>query len=135
MEAGDAPEAVLEGVAADGPLLAHHGIQFVSAREGRAVVRAKAMEVMVNAGGRVHGGLAFLMADTACAYALKSVGPGGVTQSANMTYLNAVEAGMSLEAVAEIVKAGARMASLRAEVWAGDWLAAHGIFNFVLRNG
>ena len=133
MEAGDAPEAVLDSVAADGPLLAHHGIRFVSAREGRAVVQAKAMEVMVNAGGRVHGGLAFLMADTACAYALRSVGPGGVTQNANMTYLNAVEAGMPLEAVAEVVKAGARMASLKAEVRAGERLVAHGIFNFALR--
>ena len=135
MSVKDTPEAVLDAVAADGPLLAHHGIQFVSAREGRAVVRSKAMEVMVNAGGRVHGGLAFLMADTACAYALKSVGPGGVTQNANMTYLNAVEAGMTLEAVAEIVKAGARMASLRAEVRADERLIAHGIFNFVMRSG
>ena len=58
---------------------------------------------MVNAGGRVHGGLAFLMADTACAHALRSIGPGGVTQNAKMTYLNAVEAGMTLEAVAEVV--------------------------------
>ncbi|MDD9963325.1 MAG: PaaI family thioesterase [Gammaproteobacteria bacterium] len=133
MEAGDAPEAVLDSVAADGPLLAHHGIRFVSAREGRAVVQAKAMEVMVNAGGRVHGGLAFLMADTACAYALRSMGPGGVTQNANMTYLNAVEAGMLLEAVAEVVKAGARMASLQAKVRAGSEWIAHGIFNFVMR--
>ncbi|MCY3792845.1 MAG: PaaI family thioesterase, partial [Gammaproteobacteria bacterium] len=126
MEAGDAPEAVLDAVAADGPLLTHHGVRFVGAREGRAVVQAKAMEVMVNAGGRVHGGLAFLMADTACAYALKSIGPGGVTQNANMTYLHAVEAGMTLEAVAEVVKAGARMASLKAEVRAGGELVAHG---------
>ena len=129
----DAHQAVLDAVAADAALLAHHGIRFVSAREGRAVVEAKAMEVMVNAGGRVHGGLAFLMADTACAYALRSIGPGGVTQNANVTYLNAVEAGMTLEAVAEVVKAGARMASLKAEVYAGGELVAHGIFNFVMR--
>ena len=64
MNAEDAPEAVLNAVAADGPLLAHHG--------------------------------------------------------------------MTLEAVAEVVKAGARMASLRAEVRAEDLLVAHGIFNFVL---
>ena len=133
MSANDTPEAGLDAVAADGPLLAHHGIRFVSAREGRAVVRAKAMEVMVNAGGRVHGGLAFLMADTACAYALKSVGPGGVTQNANMTYLNAVEAGTTLEAVAEVVKAGARMASLKAEVFVRGDMIAHGIFKFVMR--
>lgn len=133
MSVKDTPDAVLDGVAADAALLAHHGIRFVSAREGRAVVQAEAMEVMVNAGGRVHGGLAFLMADTACAYALKSIGPGGVTQNANVTYLNAVEAGMTLEAVAEVVKAGARMASLRAEVRTGSKLVAHGIFNFVMR--
>ena len=134
MSVKDTPEAVLDGVAADAALLAHHGIRFVRAHEGRAVVQARAMEVMVNAGGRVHGGLAFLMADTACAYALRSIGPGGVTQNANMTYLNAVEAGMPLEAVAEVVKAGARMASLQAEVRAGSELVAHGIFNFVMRD-
>ena len=133
MTSEDVPQAVLDGVAADAVLLAHHGIRFVGAGKGRAVVQAEAMEVMVNAGGRVHGGLAFLMADTACAYALKSIGPGGVTQNANMTYLHAVEAGMTLEAVAEVVKAGARMASLKAEVRAGGELVAHGIFNFVMR--
>ncbi|MCY4214889.1 MAG: PaaI family thioesterase [Gammaproteobacteria bacterium] len=127
------PEAVLNAVAADGPLLAHHGIRFVSAREGRAVLQAKAKQVMVNAGGRVHGGLAFLMADTACAYALRSISPGGVTQNANMNYLNAVEAGMTLEAVAEVVKAGTRIASLSVEVRAGSQLVAYGIFNFVVR--
>ena len=133
MSVKETPQAVLGGVAADAALLAHHGIRFVSAREGRAVVQAEAMEVMVNAGGRVHGGLAFLMADTACAYALRSIGPGGVTQNANMTYLYAVDAGMTLEAVAEVVKAGARMASLKAEVRVGDDLVAHGTFNFVMR--
>ncbi len=133
MSAKGTPEAVLDAVAADEPLLAHNGIEFVSAGEGRAVIRATALAVMVNAGGRVHGGLAFLMADTACAYALRSIGPGGVTQNANMSYLNAVEAGMTLEAVAEVVKAGARVASLRAEVRAGERLVAHGIFNFALR--
>ena len=135
MNPQDAPQTLLDAVAADAPLLAHNGMRFVSAGEGRAVIRATAMSVMVNAGGRVHGGLAFLMADTACAYALRSIGPGGVTQNANLTYLNGVEAGMTLEAVAEVVKAGARMASLRAEVRAGELLVAHGIFNFALRRG
>ena len=135
MSVKDTPDAVLDAVAADGSLLAHHGVRFVSAREGRAVVRAKAMEVMVNAGGRVHGGLAFLIADTACAYALRSIGRGGVTPNANMTYLNAVEAGMTLEAVAEVVKAGTRMASLRAEVRSSELQVSHGTFDFVLRCG
>ena len=55
MSAKDTPDAVLDGVAAEAALLAHHGIQFVSARGGRAMVQSEALEVMVNAGGRVHG--------------------------------------------------------------------------------
>ena len=38
---------------------------------------------------------------------------------------------MQLDAVAEVVKAGRQMASLRAEVRTGETLIAHGVFNFV----
>lgn len=65
------------------------------------MVRATALLVMVNAGGWVHGGLAFLTVDAACAYGLKSIGPSGVAQNANMTYFSAVETGMTLLAVAD----------------------------------
>lgn len=118
---------------ADQPLLEHFGMTFVEAANGRAVIRAAATEGMVNAQGLVHGGLAFVMADTACAYALRSIGPPGVTHNANMTYLVGAKAGMELEAIAEVVKAGRQIASLTAQVRAGERLIAHGMFNFIRR--
>ena len=72
------------------------------------------------------------MADTASAYALRSTGSPGVTQNASITYLKGAKPGMELEAEARVVKAGARMVSLRAEVRSGESLIAHGIFNFAL---
>ena len=129
------PPEVLEVVAADQPLLRRYGMEFVQAAHGRAVIRATAAAEMVNARGLVHGGLAYSMADVACAYALRSIGPGGATLNASLTYLKGARPGMALEAVAEVVKAGARTASLRAEVRSPDALLAHGIFNFMLAAG
>lgn len=128
---GRLPEAVLKALVADLPLFDRHGMSLTSAADGRAVIHAVATDSMVNARGFVHGGLAFVMADTDSAYALRSVGPPGVTQNASITYLRGAKAGMKLEAVAEVVKAGGRMVSLRAEVRTGETLVAHGVFNFV----
>jgi len=125
------PHTLSTAPLADQPLLRHFGMAFVEAANGRAVIRAAATEGMVNAQGLVHGGLAFVMADTACAYALRSIGPPGVTQNANMTYLIGAKAGMELEAIAEVVKAGRQIASLTAQVRAGERLIAHGMFNFI----
>ena len=128
---GTVPAAMRQALEADGLLFDQHHMALASAENGRAVIRAVATESMVNARGLVHGGFAYILADTACAYALRSTGAPGVTQNASMTYLTGARAGIKLEAVAEVVKAGRRIASLRAQVRAGDTLIAHGIFNFV----
>lgn len=129
------PEDLLKALAADLRLFEQHGMTLESAADGGAVIRARATDDMLNARGLVHGGLAFVMADTACAYALRSAGPPGVTQNASISYLSGARAGMELKAAARIVKAGRRVASLHAEVRTGDSLIAHGIFNFVLAGG
>jgi len=126
------PEPILKDLAADRPIFEQHGMALVSAADGRAVIRATAERGMVNAQGMVHGGMAYVMADTASAYALKTLGAQGVTQNASVTYLRGAEPGMELEAEAEVLKAGARIVSLRAEVRGGQSLIAHGIFNFAL---
>ncbi|MDE0367039.1 MAG: PaaI family thioesterase [Gammaproteobacteria bacterium] len=127
---GGLPEAMLKALAADLPIFEQHGMSLTSAGDGRAVIRAVAEKGMVNAQGMVHGGLAYVMADTASAYALRSIGPPGVTQNASITYLKGAKPGMELEAEAQVVTAGARMVSLRAEVRSGESLIAHGMFNF-----
>ena len=100
------PEALLKALAADLPIFEQHGMSLASAAGGRAVIRALAEKGMVNAQGMVHGGLAYVMADTASAYALRTIGPAGVTQNASITYLRGARPGMELQAVAEVVKAG-----------------------------
>ncbi|MDD9997844.1 MAG: PaaI family thioesterase [Rhodospirillaceae bacterium] len=126
------PEATLKALAADLPIFEQHGMSLASAGDGRAVIRATAKKGMVNAQGMVHGGLAYVMADTASAYALRTIAPAGVTQNASITYLKGAKPGMKLEAEAVVVKAGGRMASLHAEVRSGKSLIAHGTFNFAL---
>ena len=128
------PDEMRKALAADLPIFEQHGMSLASAADGRAVIRAVSAKGMVNAQGMVHGGLAYVMADTASAYALRTIGPAGVTQNASITYLRGARPDMELEAVAEVVKAGGRMVSLRAEVRAGKLLIAHGVFNFARRS-
>ena len=129
------PEPMLKALAADLPIFEQHGMSLASAADGRAVIRAVAEKGMVNAQGMVHGGLAYVLADTASAYAVRSIGPAGVTQNASITYLKGAKPGMALEAEARVVKAGSRMVSLRAEVRSGELPIAHGVFNFAVLPG
>ena len=127
----DFSDAVRAALAQDQPVFEQNGMKLVLAENGRAIIRTTATANMLNAPGMVHGGVAYVMADAACAYALRSIGPPGVTQNANITYLNGAREGMQLEALGSVVKAGRRMATLKAEVRVGETLIALGTFNFV----
>jgi uncharacterized protein (TIGR00369 family) len=123
---------VLQAVAADKPLLDLLGIEFASAADGVARLETRVLPALVNAAGFAHGGIAYSLADIACAYALSSTGRRGVTLDAHVTYLKGATAGTHLVAVASLVSQSRRIASLRAEVHAGDVLIAHGMFTFML---
>ena len=123
---------VLQVVEADRAMLDHYGMEFVSAAEGRALLRAEVAGKMMNAAGYANGGLTFALADTACAYALNSAGAQGVTLNANISYLKAAKTGMSLEASAQVIKLGSRVAHLEAEVCCGEERIARGTFTFML---
>ena len=123
---------VLRALKADKAFLDHYGMQCVSAADGRALVRAPVAGEMLNAAGYAHGGLAFALADTAGAYALLSAEVQGVTLNANLSYLKAARAGMQLEAAAQVVKIGSRVAHLQAEVRGGEERIARATFVFML---
>ena len=123
---------VLQTVVADRAMLDHYGMEFVSAAEGRALLRAVVAGKMMNAAGYANGALTFALADTACAYALNSAGARGVTLNANISYLKAAKAGMALEASAQIIKLGGRVAHLEADVRCGEDRVAKGTFTFML---
>jgi acyl-CoA thioesterase len=76
------------------------GILLDEAGAGRAVMRMKVGDTMVNQHGIVHGGFLFLLADAAFAYACNSYGPVTVAQSAQITFVRPASTGEELTATA-----------------------------------
>ncbi len=74
------------------------GIQLVEVGPGRASMRMRVADTMVNGHGIAHGGFLFLLADAAFAYACNSYGPVAVAQSAQITFLRPARAGDDLVA-------------------------------------
>lgn len=77
------------------------GIEVTEAGGGRAVVRMRITETMVNGHGIAHGGYVFLLADTAFAYACNSYGPVTVAAGADITFVAPAHLGDQLVATAE----------------------------------
>jgi acyl-CoA thioesterase len=76
------------------------GIELIEAGDGRATVRMRVAETMVNGHGLAHGGYVFLLADTAFACACNSHGPVTVAAGADISFVRPARAGDLLEATA-----------------------------------
>jgi acyl-CoA thioesterase len=76
------------------------GLRLDDAGPGRASVRLRVADAMLNGHGIAHGGYLFLLADAAFAVASNSHGPTALAQGAQITFLRAVEAGEDLRAEA-----------------------------------
>jgi acyl-CoA thioesterase len=63
------------------------GILLDDVGPGRARMRMRVAETMLNGHGTVHGGYLFLLADAAFAYACNGYGPVAVAHSAQVTFL------------------------------------------------
>lgn len=74
------------------------GIVVQTLTPGEAVLRMTVDDRMLNLHGIAHGGVVFLLADAAFAYAANHGGRTAVAQSAQITYLRAAEAAEVLEA-------------------------------------
>jgi acyl-CoA thioesterase len=77
------------------------GIELIEAGDGRARVRMRVAETMVNGHGLAHGGYVFLLADTAFACACNSHGPVTVAAGADISFVRPARAGDRLEATAQ----------------------------------
>jgi acyl-CoA thioesterase len=77
------------------------GIEVVAAAGGRAVVRMVVRPDMCNGLGIAHGGVTFLLADTAMAFASHAGGGSAVSTTAEIDWLAQVPAGETLTATAE----------------------------------
>lgn len=97
--ATDIPDALRGRVESD-PYCATLDIELVDLRPGRARTRFDVTEETLNFHGTVHGGAVYSLADAAFAAASNSHGETAVALETNISYLSAVEAGATLEAVA-----------------------------------
>jgi acyl-CoA thioesterase len=83
------------------------GIEIEEVREGYARIRMEVRADMVNGHAITHGGMIFLLADTAFAYACNSRNENTVAQSASISFLAASKLGDVLIAEAkELSRAG-----------------------------
>jgi acyl-CoA thioesterase len=98
--ASGGPEAAEKMFAADEASRAL-GIELLELARGRAVLRMRVTDRMVNGHGIGHGGYVFLLADSAFACACNSHGPVTVAAGAEIDFIAPVRAGDELVAVAE----------------------------------
>jgi acyl-CoA thioesterase len=74
------------------------GMELVEAEDGRAVVRMRITEAMINGHHVAHGGYLFLLADSAFACACNSHGPVTLAAGADITFVAPVKLGDELVA-------------------------------------
>ncbi|WP_371501174.1 hydroxyphenylacetyl-CoA thioesterase PaaI [Kitasatospora sp. NBC_00374] len=83
------------------------GISLGAVGPGRAVVRLRLTDTMVNGHGIAHGGFVFLLADAAFSFACNTHGPVTVAQGAQVSFLRPAAVGDELTAEAvERTRAG-----------------------------
>ena len=108
MPAQHDPTAVADALYARDECSRALGIEIVSAAPERAVVRMPVRPDMCNGFGIVHGGITFLLADTAMAFASNAANEVALAASAEIDWLAPVAAGDSLTATAEQRWSGGR---------------------------
>ncbi len=76
------------------------GIEIEQLTPGRAVVRMRISDAMINGHGIAHGGYVFLLADTAFAVACNSFGERTVARACEIVFLRTAREGDDLRATA-----------------------------------
>lgn len=98
------------------PFCAELGIELVELDAGYATTEVTIRKSHRNFHGTPHGGLLYSLADSAFAAASNSRGETAVALETNISYLEAVEVGSTLTAVAEETHAGSRTAEYEVEI-------------------
>lgn len=96
------------------------GIELVSASEDGAVTRMQVRADMCNGLDVIHGGMTFLLADSAMAFASNADNQAAFATSAEIDWLAPARAGQWLTAVAERRAGGGRSAVWDVTVSASD---------------
>lgn len=114
----------------------HLGMYVHSAEPGKAVLRLPIKQELLQIYQNVHGGVVASLIDSATSTALHTTlaeNERSATSNMNVYYLQAAN-GEYLEAVAEVMKRGRRLAVCKADVFnASGELVAHGTAEFYIR--
>lgn len=94
----------------------HHGIGVIEAVDGVVVLEMTVRADMLNPGGTCHGGVLFLLGDTAVGQAASMSGLVAVTTSATITYVAPARVGDVLRAHARPVYDGGRSGVVDVEI-------------------
>ncbi|MFS0884843.1 PaaI family thioesterase [Aeromicrobium sp. 179-A 4D2 NHS] len=95
---------------------ARHGIEVIEAADDEVVLAMTVRADMLNPGGTCHGGVLFLLGDTAVGQAASAAGAVVVTTSATITYLAPARDGDVLHAHARPVHDGGRSGVVDVEI-------------------
>lgn len=106
------PEDVARGLYARDASAHAFDIELVEAGDDRAVVRMPVRPEMCNGFEILHGGMTFLLADSAMAFASNAGNEVALASSASIDWLAPVRAGQTLTATAE-----RRWTSGRSDLW------------------
>lgn len=94
------PEAVARALHAIDPSAESFGIELIDASPNGSVVRMLVRPDMCNGFGMIHGGMTFLLADSAMAFASNSDNQMALASSAEIDWIAPVEPGQVLVATA-----------------------------------
>lgn len=95
------PEAAARSLHAQDPSAAWLGIELVTASADRAEVRMLIRPEMCNGYEMIHGGMTFLLADSAMAFASNNTDEMALATNAEIDWLAPARPGQTLTAVAE----------------------------------
>lgn len=110
------------------------GIEFTEWGDGKCSAKLEARKDLFHAGGLVHGGAAFSLADSTMAHALISVMESGQycsTVELKISYLEAVRDG-TLVCTSKVVRRGRRIAFLESEVLNNELVVAKATATFAI---
>lgn len=119
------PRAVVESFLPREPLFRFFGIVIEDVGEGTARLTMTVRDDMLNAQSVCHGGMVFLLADSALGMACNSRNQRAVTASCAIDYLRPAHAGETLVATAAEVRHTRRsgLYDIRVETGAGEAVA------------
>lgn len=106
------PETVARSLHRQDPSAEEFGIELVEAGADRAVVRMTVRREMCNGFEIIHGGMTFLLADSAMAFVSNAGNEMALASSASIDWLAPVRVGQVLTATAE-----RRWGSGRSDLW------------------